>query len=164
MDTRMIFRERGLRCTRQREAIFRVLEASRSHPSAEELFEQVRGDCPRLSLATVYNTLDVLCEAGLCLKLPVKGGSVRYDADLHPHLHVVDEETGQFVDVPEDLGKKLLAHLPTKLLAAVEQRLGMRISHVSLELFGRSDNGAVQRGQQHASFGDVSSTSNQHEA
>ncbi len=126
-----------MRCTRQRVAIYERLRASMSHPTAEELFEQVRGECDGLSLATVYNTLEALCDAGLCRKLTFNCGCARYDAELQPHLHLLNDDTGEIHDVPRDLSERLLARLPEDLLRDVEERLGVRIDRVSLHLHGR---------------------------
>ena len=145
---RSIFVRHGLRCTKQRLAIYDALAGTASHPTAEQLYEVVRSECEGLSLATVYNTLDALCDAGLCCKLPVTNGSVRYDADLHPHMHVVVEETGEFIDVPDDLGRAVLERIPEELIEAIGDRLGVNVSRVSLALTGRM-NGKVN-GRQRA--------------
>ncbi|MFG0328557.1 MAG: Fur family transcriptional regulator [Phycisphaerales bacterium] len=135
-EVRKLFAERGLRCTKQRLAIYRALAATRSHPTAEELHDIVQHDARGLSLATVYNTLEALCDAGLCRRLPVTRGSSRYDADLHPHLHVVDRESGRYIDVPDDLGRELLEQIRPEVLEQIEHRLGVRIDRVSLNLLG----------------------------
>ena len=41
-----------------------------------------------LSLATIYNTLEAFCQAGLAQRLPTPNGCCRYDATLENHLHV----------------------------------------------------------------------------
>jgi len=52
--------EAGFRLTPQRRAVLRALLFSDKHPGAEELFRQVKGEYPDLSLATVYKCLDML--------------------------------------------------------------------------------------------------------
>lgn len=126
-----------MRCTRQRVAIYERLLSTNSHPTAEELFEQVRGECDGLSLATVYNTLEALCDAGLCRKLTFNCGCARYDAETHPHLHLLNDDTGEIHDVPADLSERLLAQLSDNVLRDVEDRLGVRIDRVSLHLHAR---------------------------
>ncbi len=54
------FRDRGLRVTPQRQAIFRVLHGSDRHPTAEWVFDAVRRDLPTISLKTVYQALNDL--------------------------------------------------------------------------------------------------------
>ncbi|MCB9837808.1 MAG: transcriptional repressor [Phycisphaeraceae bacterium] len=140
-DTRTLFKRKGLRCTRQREAIFETLSMCELHPTAEELFWMVREQRPGLglSLATVYNTLEALCGATLCRKLPPtrSDAGARYDADLHEHLHLSTED-GRVLDVPDDLGAKLIESVPRALLDSIEQRMGVRIHAVRIGLFGES--------------------------
>jgi Fur family peroxide stress response transcriptional regulator len=83
-------RQAGLRLTPQRLAVCRALAASRSHPSAQALFAQLRPDHPSLSRATVYNTLQALARAGLIAELgPAGDGAMRYDADPTPHVNLI---------------------------------------------------------------------------
>ena len=104
--TRDLFAQHQLRCTRQREALFETLRACKCHPTAEELYRMLpcSGD---MSRATVYNTLETLCKAGLVRRLPTASGTCRFDADTCNHLHV---RLGDSVirDVPSDLGEQLV--------------------------------------------------------
>lgn len=82
-------RRRGLVVTPQRLAIFRALLASGGHPSAEQIFAQVRKQHPNVSLATVHRTLALLCEAGEAGKVTLLHEGARYDGNIAPHHHVV---------------------------------------------------------------------------
>ncbi|HEY8450454.1 MAG TPA: Fur family transcriptional regulator, partial [Bacillota bacterium] len=55
----------GYRVTPQRLAIYEALVATDQHPSAEELYRQVKKRFPMISPATVYNTLQLLVRMGL---------------------------------------------------------------------------------------------------
>ena len=136
-STRQLFTQRNLRCTSQRIALFDALRACKSHPTAEELFELVMPQMGSLSLATVYNTLDALCEAGLARKLPTARGTCRYDADMSEHLHVRFVDTGEIQDVSPTLSRKLLDRLPESVLAEIERELGVTIDGVNVQLIGR---------------------------
>ncbi len=157
-DCRQIFGDHGLRFTRQRKAIFQALASTEVHPTAEQLHGLVASDpsCAGISLATVYNTLDALCGARLCIKLPVTHGCARYDANLvcrtrengtvqlayeaarDPHLHVVDEESGAVLDVSDELSKRLMAAIPGDVVEAIEAELGYEIHEIALQLHGRA--------------------------
>lgn len=150
MGTRRLFTEHGLRCTRQRVAIYDRLMACKGHPTAEELFEDVRHGCDGLSLATVYNTLEALCEAGLCRRLSLSCGCARFDADLRPHLHLLNDDTGEIHDVPGDLSRRLLHDLSDDVLRDIEQRLGVQIDRVSLHLHARLATGSTSNSHAHA--------------
>lgn len=88
---------------------------------------------PGTSLATVYNALDALCEAGLCQRLPTHVGGCRFDAECADHVHAA-LPCGRIVDVPDELGRRLLTALPDDLLAEAERRLGAPIARVGLRL------------------------------
>ncbi|MDX2114315.1 MAG: transcriptional repressor [Planctomycetota bacterium] len=129
---RSLFAERDIRCTRQRVEVYAALAAVKSHPTAEQLHRMVQSTSPGTSLATVYNTLEALCEAGLARKLPNAEGGARYDADMSDHLHAVTAD-GQVVDVPADLGRDILMTIRADLLARLEGRLGEKIRHLSVQ-------------------------------
>lgn len=131
-----VLAENGLRCTRQRQEVYRALASTTAHPTAEELHGLVARDNPTISLATVYNALEAFCTAGLARKMPMAEGPARYDADLSDHLHFVGDD-GRLVDVPTDLGDRILAGIPRPLLAELEARMGVRIERVEVGLVGR---------------------------
>ncbi len=80
--------EAGLRMTPQRLAICRLLAASKEHPTAYTIYEQLLPEYPTLSLATVYNTLETLVNLGVVQELGSAGDDrVHYDADTDPHLN-----------------------------------------------------------------------------
>jgi Fe2+ or Zn2+ uptake regulation protein len=89
----------GQRVTRQRAAVYTELAASRAHPTAVEVFNAVRGAVPGISLATVYNTLEVLVRCGLTTRLSLSDGCARYDGQLEPHLHARCESCGGVFDL-----------------------------------------------------------------
>jgi Fur family transcriptional regulator, peroxide stress response regulator len=138
--TRELFNKHGLRCTKQRLAIYEALRADHSHPTAESLFKCVKPDMGRLSLATVYNTLDALCRAGLVRKLATDNGCCRYEADTRDHLHVRLKNNGRcddIIDVPDDLGKSLIRSVPSDVLQRIERAMGLSIDGLSIQILAR---------------------------
>src|SRR5215475_11633222 len=95
-------RESGLKLTPQRLAIVRELSANPTHPTAQELFERLRPALPTMSFATVYNTLDALSSAGLCVALSLSPGPSRFDPNMEAHYHAVCDRCGLVRDVPGD--------------------------------------------------------------
>jgi Fur family peroxide stress response transcriptional regulator len=134
-DSRDIFASHGLRCTRQRDQLYRALAATRSHPTAEELYESVRRDCPGLSLATVYNTLDAFCRVGLCIRLPsaTASGPCRFDAETERRVHVALDD-GRVLDAPMDVSNRILAGLADEDIRELERRMGVSITRVQLQM------------------------------
>ena len=131
--SRDILTAHGLRCTKQREMIYDALRATKAHPTADELKRMV----PGTSTATVYNTLEALCGAGLCTKIATNGAAARYDADQHDHMHIV-LDTGEIVDIPDELSERLMSSLQGEALREIESRLGVDIRDLRIELRGTS--------------------------
>ena len=52
------------RTSRKRQAIYEAICASHSHPSAEQLYMELKNSIPDLSLGTVYRNLGVLMQEG----------------------------------------------------------------------------------------------------
>lgn len=90
---------RGHRHTAQRAAIFRYLRSVKTHPTADEIFTQVREVLPDISLATVYKALEAFVEAGVARKLALGGGPARYDGRTDDHDHVRCLKCGMVRDV-----------------------------------------------------------------
>ena len=76
------------RMTKQRRTILWALEMDESHPTADEVYERVRRELPRISLGTVYRNLDVMSEQGIIKKLEFGGSQSRWDGDPHQHYHI----------------------------------------------------------------------------
>lgn len=93
----------GVQPTAQRIAICRFVLCEADHPTADEVKEWADKNFPKMSLATVYNTLNILVNAGLLkeFKFP-HSDKVIYDNNLDPHFHFLDEKTGDLYDIPPD--------------------------------------------------------------
>ncbi len=90
----------GLRLTPQRMAIYRLLVDSKRHPTAQMIYEELRPDYPSLSLATVYNTLERLVQAGIINALGAAGDdAIHYDADTTPHVNLACISCHRVIDL-----------------------------------------------------------------
>jgi Fe2+ or Zn2+ uptake regulation protein len=90
----------GRRLTPRRRLVYAALASTETHPDAEQLIEIVRRRDARVSVATVYNTLRVLVDAGLILELRGLGPRTRFDANVGQHDHFTCRECGRVEDVP----------------------------------------------------------------
>lgn len=133
---RDLFRERALRHTRQREVVYAALATTKAHPTADELYTSVQASDADLSLATVYNTLDALVEAGLARRVPSGAGPCRFDADISEHAHLITHD-GAVRDLPDDLSKRLIGALPADALREIAERLGVTIDRVNVQVVTR---------------------------
>lgn len=137
---RALFMRHGVRCTRQRETIYRALTQTKRHPTPEQLHSLVGDADPGISLATVYNTLDTLCDAGLCRRYACESGThaYRYDADVESHAHL-ETTDGRLLDLPDALGEELLDAIPDQLFRRIEHVMGVDIDRVSLRLIAKDE-------------------------
>ena len=85
--------------TRQRRVVYDTIQKTRSHPTADWIFEQVRTEVPKISLGTVYRNLSVLKEEGVIREIYGTDRRAHYDADLSPHGHFICTDCGQIWDV-----------------------------------------------------------------
>ena len=114
---------RGMRMTDQRRVIARVIEDSSDHPNVEELYRRASGIDDRISLSTVYRTVNLFEEAGLVTKHDFKDGRARFEPipDEH-HDHLIDIRSGKVIEfrneeieaiqdlIAKRLGYKLVDH------------------------------------------------------
>lgn len=91
-------RERGLRMTPQRLAVYRALARDASHPTAEALYDRLRRELPSLSLTSVYRILETLVRQGFARKLSTSDGLGHFDANLEKHQHLVCRACGRLDD------------------------------------------------------------------
>lgn len=94
--------------TKQKKEILDFLKSVKTHPSAEEVYYNVREKIPKITLATVYRNLNQLTEQGKVLKLEVNG-EFRFDGCTCSHQHCVCDNCGCISDNFNDkLGKKII--------------------------------------------------------
>jgi Fur family peroxide stress response transcriptional regulator len=122
-------RQRDYRLTPQRVALIRLLAASKGHPSAAQLYEQLKDEYPTMSLATVYKTLNLLKELDEVLELGFWDDDGRYDGkNPHPHPHLICVRCRQISDPDVAMAEELAQH--------VAQQSGYRILSHRLDFYG----------------------------
>jgi Fe2+ or Zn2+ uptake regulation protein len=102
------------------------------HPTAAEVYEEVRRRCPQISLGTVYRNLGVMCEEGAALRLSFGDGPDRYDVNISDHFHAECAACGRIFDACELLPPDLIARLD----AAVESATGVRVERRTMYFQG----------------------------
>jgi len=122
------FRDRGLRITPQRQAIFGLLQGDASHPTVEALYERARATMPTISLKTVYQTvhdLEAMHEVAL---IHLGTGSVRVDPNVDDaHHHLICTVCGRVRDVLVDV---------RDLRLAARDRRGFTVADVEVHFRG----------------------------
>lgn len=84
-----LFKQKGLKATPQRLAIFKYLINNHTHPSAEDVFLEIKKDLPTISQGTVYKTLATLVEIGVIRELKMANGQSRYDSNIKVHINII---------------------------------------------------------------------------
>ena len=123
-------RRAGVRITRQRAALLRVLAAAEDHPDASQLHQRAMAAGAGVSLATVYRTLSALEAQGMIQKLEFEGEPARFEpADGHHHDHMIDVETGEVMEFVNERIERLQAEIAAEM--------GYEIVRHRLELYVR---------------------------
>lgn len=101
-----ISKKKGYNVTFQRIAIYKILLQHQDHPTAEQIYNEIRAEHPTISLATVYKTLETLSEMGLIHKVNPLYDTARYETQYSDHHHLICARCKKIVDIPaEEVGK-----------------------------------------------------------
>jgi len=101
---------KGYRPTKQRLAVLKALQNTKSHPHANWIYEKVRKEIPHISLGTIYRTLGILREAGLLRELDYGSSLSHYDANTENHAHTVCTNCRRIDDLQSPLPDNLEEH------------------------------------------------------
>lgn len=96
-----------MRYSLQRNLILEKVRNSKLHPTAQQVFEQVMLELPKISLATVYRDLNQLADHNL-IKTVRTDSTVRYDGDLSEHHHFHCQVCGKLFDLDISLEEFVL--------------------------------------------------------
>jgi len=120
--------KKGMRMTDQRRVIAQVVEAAVDHPDVEELYRRASAQDPRISLSTVYRTLNLFEEAGLVTKHDFRDGRARFELipDEH-HDHLIDIRSGKVIEFRNEEIEAIQE--------VIAKRLGYRLVDHRLELY-----------------------------
>lgn len=119
---------KGMRMTDQRRVIAGVIEDSKDHPDVEELYRRASAIDDRISLSTVYRTVNLFEEAGLVTKHDFKDGRARFELipDEH-HDHLIDIRSGTVIEFRNEEIEAIQD--------VIAKRLGYRLVDHRLELY-----------------------------
>jgi Fur family peroxide stress response transcriptional regulator len=121
-------RQRGLAFTHQRQVIYEAILASRDHPTPEAVYAEVRKRIPAISLGTVYKNIKTFLDAGLLRELSLHHGSLRLDANLETHHHLVCRVCRSIMDLADDQVE------PARIRGKLPR--GFRVQRQSVEIIG----------------------------
>jgi Fur family peroxide stress response transcriptional regulator len=122
-------RSHRIAVTPQRLAVLNSLETRRDHPSAEQIYQEVRRQLPAISFNTVYKTLEVFYRKGLVIKVNPLHEVARYDGVTSRHAHAICRGCHHIIDLNWE---------PSPAPACPSQDLaGFLVEHQSLTLWGQ---------------------------
>lgn len=120
-----------MKYSHQRNAILENLCSRTDHPTADELFFDLRSEMPNLSLGTLYRNLALLQENGTIQKFHC-GNADRFDGNNSLHYHLICKECNRLYD---------LKHEPlTEINSAFESQYGGKIDSHLLIFYGTCEN------------------------
>ncbi len=132
-------REIGLKVTPQRQAILKILDGNKSHPSADSIYSEVLKEYPSLSFATVYNTLSKLAQSGKVQELDIDPAKKRFDPCIAPHSHFYCKVCGNVFDVAFDDTFRV----PMRDMKIIEEH---QVDAVQLNFKGQCEN-CIKKGE-----------------
>lgn len=101
------YKGKGFKLTPQRMAILKCLDGNTSHPTAEDIFREIKKQFPTVSFATVYNTIQTLRDRGELLEITIDPKRKHFDPNPAPHHHVICSSCGCLGDVFTDYTEAL---------------------------------------------------------
>ncbi|MDP9073546.1 MAG: transcriptional repressor [Actinomycetota bacterium] len=107
-------RDRGGRATDARRATIRVLlNTGQSHLSADDIVNQVKLAHPEVAESTIYRNLTTLEDLGVVEHVHLGHGPSTYHLTEDGHQHLLCEECGKVIEVPEETFAPLAEQLAT---------------------------------------------------
>lgn len=92
----------SIRYSKQREAIKNYLLSSKTHPTAEIVYKNIKEIFPNISLGTVYRNLNFLVEHNDALRIDCGDGLIHFDGYTLPHNHFFCHNCKTLLDLNMD--------------------------------------------------------------
>ena len=103
--------------TRYAKQILELVNQSKSHMTAEQLYLELKKTESKVVQATVYNNLNTLYQEGLIRRLSIEGSPDLYDK-IRKHDHLVCKKCGTLSDITfDDLTKNMEKQLGEGILS-----------------------------------------------
>ncbi|HEX7735474.1 MAG TPA: transcriptional repressor [Ktedonobacteraceae bacterium] len=112
-------------------AVLEVLRENGRHPTAQEVYDEVRLVRPRIGLATVYRILRQFAEQGVITVWGYGSERARYDARTRRHDHAFCTVCGALLDVPVEI------EMSRAELEKAARATGMEMGSHEVRIYGR---------------------------
>lgn len=124
-------KQKGLKITPQRLAIYEAVVKLKNHPSAENIIDYIKRNHPNISVGTVYKVLHSFVEHSLLNKVKNEKDVMRYDAILQQHHHLYCTETERIEDFEDPNLDKIINEFFEK-----KKIKGFKIKNITLQITG----------------------------
>jgi len=101
------YRGKGFKLTPQRIAILKFLEGNTDHPTADDIYTEIKKKNPTVSFATVYNTIEALKDRGELLEITIDPERRHFDPNPEPHHHIICSKCKKIGDIFVDYSEAL---------------------------------------------------------
>jgi Fur family peroxide stress response transcriptional regulator len=120
-------RDKGYKLTPQRLEIIKILARDLSHPGAGDILRKVRKAFPRISMSTVYYSIEVMKKEGLIGELEFYDKDNRYDINVSDHINLVCNKCGKIADFTGDV---------PSFSKVIEKKTGFKPATMRFEYYG----------------------------
>ena len=128
-------RQKGLKVTPQRVAVYEAVVSLKNHPAADQIIEFIRRHHPNVSPGTVYKVLDSLVDNELIKKVKNEQGVMRYDAIMWPHHHLYCTDTDKIEDfIDPELDWLMEEYVSKKKIK------GFKVQDITVQISGKYKN------------------------
>ena len=129
-ELRKFLKDTGIQVTRQRLEVFQILKELNTHTTAEDIRKVLDSRGISMTVATIYNILNLFEEKGLIMRVGTAGEPVIFDINAFGHAHIFDSESRHVLELVTDY---LKAH-PVK---------DLELQRVEINLVGHDKEGTA---------------------
>ena len=101
----------SLKSTKQRKSLIKIIFGDgNAHYTVDDVYKKAKQNKIKISLATVYNSLNLFKDLGILKILTTSTDTIFYDTNLNDHHHFFCKKTGKLIDV--DSSEVIISKLP----------------------------------------------------
>lgn len=97
-----LLESKGIKPSLQRIMVMKYLYEHRTHPTVDEIYNNLHETMPTLSKTTIYNTLTLFEKAGAIQAITIDNNNLRFDADINVHAHFRCKRCNRIFDLEID--------------------------------------------------------------
>lgn len=128
-------KQKELKVTPQRVAVYEAVVSLKSHPTAEKIIDYIKKNHPNIAVGTIYKILDLFVENKLLKKVKNEKDVMRYDAMMQHHHHLYCTETDRIEDFEDaDLDRLIEEYFNQKKIK------GFNVKEITLQITGKFKN------------------------